>query len=39
MVYDLLDNSESALLQAAEKIRSPLKLGTQYISPIQRITL
>jgi SAM-dependent methyltransferase len=39
MVYDLLDSSESALLQAVEKIRSPLKLGTQYISPIQRITL
>jgi SAM-dependent methyltransferase len=39
MVYDLLDNSESALLQAVEKIRSPLKLGTQYISPIQNIRL
>jgi SAM-dependent methyltransferase len=39
MVYDLLDSSESALLQAVEKIRSPLKLGTQYISPIQRIKL
>nr|MEC4580957.1 methyltransferase domain-containing protein [Candidatus Parabeggiatoa sp.] len=39
MVYDLLDNSERALLQAVEKIRSPLKLGTQYISPIQSIKL
>ncbi|KHD08744.1 hypothetical protein PN36_22695 [Candidatus Thiomargarita nelsonii] len=39
MVYDLLDNSESALLQAVEKIRSPLKFGTQYISPIQTIKL
>lgn len=39
MVYDLLDNSEGALLQAVEKVRSPLKLGTQYISPIQTIKL
>ncbi len=39
IVYDLLDNSESSLIQAVAKISSPLKLGTKYISPIQTIKL
>lgn len=39
MLYDLLDNSESALIQAVAKIRSPLILGSQYISPIQTVKL
>lgn len=39
ITYDLLDYSEIALLQAKEKIKHPLKLGSQFVSTIQDTNL
>jgi ubiquinone/menaquinone biosynthesis C-methylase UbiE len=37
--YDLLDYSESALLQTRDKIRVPFQLGKHYVSSIQTVEL